>query len=154
MHRHQYPALAAALLMFTVAIVISSYKIVVEYEVLTDKFVPNLWVAAQADIEYLRFVNQLERHTFDAGGDEAQELATRLYIFGSRLPLLLEGSKSTHVRAVPGATELVQNLTATLDRLEPDILALRRGDAASYRAIYAALKPFESHSTSSSPTRC
>ena len=93
MQRHQYPALAAALLMFTVAIVISSYKIVVEYEVLTDKFVPNLWVAAQANIEYLRFVNQLERHTFDAGGDEAQELATRLYIFGSRLPLLLEGSE-------------------------------------------------------------
>ena len=143
MQRHQYPALAAALLLFTVAIVISSYKIVVEYEVLTDKFVPNLWVAAQANIEYLRFVNQLERHTFDAGGDEAQELATRLYIFGSRLPLLLEGSELTHVRAVPGATELVQNLTATLDRLEPDILALRRGDAASYRAIYAALKPFE-----------
>src|SRR4051812_16150477 len=143
MHRHQYPALAAALLMFTVAIVISSYKIVVEYEVLTDKFVPNLWVAAQADIEYLRFVNQLERHAFDAGGDEAQELATRLYIFGSRLPLLLEGSESTHVRAVPGATELVQSLTATLDRLEPDILALRRGDAAAYRTIYAALKPFE-----------
>src|SRR4051794_36287757 len=143
MQRHQYPALAAALLMFTVAIVISSYKIVVEYEVLTDKFVPNLWVAAQANIEYLRFVNQLERHAFDAGEDEAQELATRLYIFGSRLPLLLEGSESTHVRAVPGARETVEGLAATLDRLEPDILAVRRGDAAAYRAIYAALKPFE-----------
>src|SRR3954453_4580168 len=143
MHRHQYPALAAALLLFTAAIVISSYKIVVEYEVLTDKFVPNLWVAAQADIENLRFVNQLERHAFDAGEDEAQELAPRLYIFGSRLPLLLEGSESTHVRAVPGARETVEGLTATLDRLEPDILALRRGDAAAYRTIYAALKPFE-----------
>ena len=54
-----------------------------------------------------------------------------------------KAANSTHVRAVPGATETVQNLTATLDRLEPDILALRRGDAASYRAIYAALKPFE-----------
>src|SRR3954454_8762858 len=125
MQRHQYPALAAALLMFTVAIVISSYKIVVEYEVLTDKFVPNLWVAAQANIEYLRFVNQLDRHAFDAGGDEAQELATRLYIFGSRLPLLLEGSESTHVRAVPGARETVEVRGATLDRLQPDILALR-----------------------------
>ena len=143
MHRHQYPALAAALLLFTAAIVISSYKIVVEYEVLTDKFVPNLWVAAQAEIEYLRFVNQLERHAFDGGEDEAQELATRLYIFGSRLPLLLEGSESNHVRAVAGARQTVENLEATLDRLEPDVLALRRGDTAAYRAIYAALKPFE-----------
>src|SRR3954454_3317571 len=80
MQRHQYPALAAALLLFTAAIVISSYKIMVEYEVLTDKFVPNLWVAAQADIEYLRFVNQLERHAFDAGEDEAQELAPALHL--------------------------------------------------------------------------
>src|SRR3954449_12963589 len=143
MRRHQYPPLVVALLLFTVAIVVSSYKIVVEYQVLTDKFVPNLWVAAQADIEYLRFVNQLERHAFDAGGDEAQELATRLYIFGSRLPLLLEGSESTHVRAVPGARETVEGLTATLDRLEPDILALRRGAAAASRAFSAPLEPFE-----------
>ena len=61
----QYRALAAALLLFTAAILISSYDIVREYELITGKFVPNLWVAAQAEIEYFRFVNQLERHTFD-----------------------------------------------------------------------------------------
>ena len=138
----QYRALAAALLLFTAAILISSYHIVREYELITGKFVPNLWVAAQAEIEYFRFVNQLERHTFD-DADESQELATRLYIFGSRLPLLLQGSESDHVRAIAGASETVRQLSDTLDRLEPAIVALRRGDAEAYRAVYAALKPFE-----------
>src|SRR3954454_20319595 len=138
----QYRALAAALLLFTAAILISSYHIVREYELITGKFVPNLWVAAQAEIEYFRFINQLERHTFD-DAEESQELATRLYIFGGRLPLLLQGSESDHVRAIEGAPETVERLSDTLEQLEPAIVALRRGDAAAYRAIYAALKPFE-----------
>src|SRR3954454_514786 len=138
----QYRALAAALLLFTAAILISSYHIVREYELITGKFVPNLWVAAQAEIEYFRFINQLERHTFD-DAEESQELATRLYIFGSRPPLLLQGSESDHVRAIEGAPETVERLSDTLEQLEPAIVALRRGDAAAYRTIYAALKPFE-----------
>jgi diguanylate cyclase (GGDEF)-like protein/PAS domain S-box-containing protein len=138
----QYRALAAALLLFTAAILISSYHIVREYELITGKFVPNLWVAAQAEIEYFRFINQLERHTFD-DAEESQELATRLFIFGSRLPLLLQGSESDHVRAIEGAPETVERLSDTLEQLEPAIVALRRGDAAAYRTIYAALKPFE-----------
>src|SRR5689334_13963284 len=142
MRWRQYPALAAALLLFTAAILVSSYHIVREYELINGKFVPNLWVAAQAELEYLRFVNQLERHTFDDVPEE-QELATRLYIFASRLPLLLQGSESEHVRAVEGAPETIRRLSDTLERLEPDVVALRRGDAAAYRAIYAALAPFE-----------
>src|SRR5689334_14434618 len=142
MRRRQYPALAAALLLFAAAVLVSSYHIVREYELITGKFVPNLWVAAQAELEYLRFVNQLERHTFDDAREE-QELATRLYILASRLPLLLQGSESEHVRAIEGAPETIRRLGATLERLEPDILALRRGDAAAYRAIHAALAPFE-----------
>ena len=116
----QYRALAAALLLFTAAIVISSYHIVREYELITGKFVPNLWVAAQAEIEYFRFINQLERHTFDEA-EESQELTTRLFIFGSRLPLLLQGSESDHVRAIEGAPETIRQLSDTLEQLEPDI---------------------------------
>src|SRR5919199_898407 len=142
MRWQQYRTLAAALLLFTAAILISSYHTVREYELITDKFVPNLWVAAQAEVEYLRFVNQLERHAFDKA-EESQELATRLYVFASRLPLLLQGSESEHVRAIEGAPRTAEDLGATLERLEPSILALRRGDVAAYRAVYDALKPFE-----------
>ena len=48
-----------------------------------------------------------------------------------------------HVRAIEGAPETVERLSDTLEQLEPAIVALRRGDAAAYRTIYAALKPFE-----------
>src|SRR3954447_5000511 len=142
MRWRRYPALAAALLLFAAAVLVGSYHVVREYELITGKFVPNLWVAAQAELEYLRFVNQLERHTFDDVQEE-QELATRLYILASRLPLLLQGSESEHVRAIEGAPETIRQLSATLERLEPDVLALRRGDAAAYRTIHAALAPFE-----------
>src|SRR4051794_21940519 len=142
MRWRRYPALAAALLLFAAAVLVGSYHVIREYQLITGKFVPNLWVAAQAELEYLRFVNQLERHAFDDVQEE-QELATRLYILASRLPLLLQGSESEHVRAVEGAPETIRRLSDTLGRLEPDILALRRGDAATYRTIHAALAPFE-----------
>src|SRR3954468_12308529 len=124
------PPLPATLLLFAAAVLVGSYHVIREYQLITGKFVPNLWVAAQAELEYLRFVNQLERHAF-ADVQEEQELAPRLYILASRLPLLLQGSESEHVRAVEGAPETIRRLSDTLGRLEPDIVALRRGDAAA-----------------------
>lgn len=138
----RYRALAVSLLLFTTAIVVSSYKIIREYEIIANKFIPNLWAAAQAEIEFLRFLDQLNAHVHSKDA-ASNQLPVRLYILWSRLPLLLQGSEAEHVRAVPGAVRTIEELNATLERLEPAILALRKGDAASYQAIHAELKPFE-----------
>ncbi|MDF2973836.1 MAG: diguanylate cyclase, partial [Microvirga sp.] len=112
-----------------------------EYDLLTKKFIPNLWLAAQAEIEFLRFVDQLGRHAH--GSETNDDLSKRLYILWSRLPLLLQGSESEHVRAVDGAVHTIQKLSRTLEEIEPAILTLRRGDEATYREIYEALRRFE-----------
>ena len=134
--------IALAVLLFVITLLISSFRIVREYEFIGGKFIPNLWVAAQAEIEFLRFIDQLGAHVYRET-ENTDELAKRLYVLWSRLPLILQGSESEHVRAVSGAVQTIQALTATLERLEPSVLGLRKGDLATYREIYAALRPFE-----------
>ena len=134
--------IALAVLLFVITLLISSFRIIREYEFIGGKFIPNLWVAAQAEIEFLRFIDQLGAHVYRET-ENTDELAKRLYVLWSRLPLILQGSESEHVRAVSGAVQTIQALTATLERLEPSVLGLRKGDLATYSEIYVALRPFE-----------
>ena len=55
-------------------------------------------------------------------------MAKRLYILRSRLPLLLQGSELTHVRAVEGVVAFIEEFRDTVYALEPQILSLRKGD--------------------------
>src|SRR5690606_13148018 len=57
-------------------------------------------------------------------------------------PLLLQGSESQHVRAVPGAVHMITTLGATLMEIEDEVLSLEVGDAAGALAIYEKLEPF------------
>ena len=109
----QYRALAAALLLFTAAILISSYHIVREYELITGKFVPNLWVAAQAEIEYFRFVNQLERHTFDDAEESRRSSRPGSTSSAAAYRSCFKAANSDHVRAIEGAPETVERLSDT-----------------------------------------
>src|SRR5687767_11204612 len=127
MHAANNKAILAVLAVFTVAIAISSFRIVREYEFIGSKFIANLWVAAQAEIEFLRFVNQLE--ACESRKDATDDVVIRHYVLWSRLPLLLHGRESEHVRVIPGAVQTIQALTATLERLEPAILALENSNA-------------------------
>lgn len=137
----RYPALLVALIVFTTATAFSVYKIAREYEVITDKFVPNLWVAAQAEIEYLRFVNQLL--LTETGGD-AKRLKRRLAVLESRLPILLHGAESQNVRAVPGATETITDLAQELADLDERLAAATAQSLPDELArIRETIAPFE-----------
>ena len=57
---------------------------------------------------------------------DSDQLVERFYILWSRVPLLLTGSESVHVRAAEGAVRLIQELDQTLTALEQDILSLRK----------------------------
>jgi hypothetical protein len=145
----RYPALALALAVFSISIAFSTYKIWRDYELISAKFIPNLWVAAQAEIELLRFLNELHLFAHDETISDAEGPIKRLYILWSRLPILLGGSESTHVRAVDGAVQTIKNLDAALEELEPEILSLTRDNVGSYQHIYRALLSFEVPSTKS-----
>jgi diguanylate cyclase (GGDEF)-like protein/PAS domain S-box-containing protein len=137
-----YNALAVALLIFTTSVALSSYKIQREYDRINQRFIPNLWVAAQAEIEFYRFRDTLHIYIQKDSPDRIDQIAKRLHILMSRLPLLLQGSESTHVRAVEGAVAVIEDFRDTLDALEPQILSLRKGDTAAYLAIHDRLAPF------------
>jgi diguanylate cyclase (GGDEF)-like protein/PAS domain S-box-containing protein len=137
-----YNALIVALLIFSISVALSSYKIQREYERLNQRFIPNLWVAAQAELEFFRFRDALHLYMQEDSSHRGDEVVKRLHILMSRLPLLLQGSESTHVRAVEGAVALIEDFRDTLDALEPDILSLRKGEAAAYLAIFDRLTPF------------
>jgi diguanylate cyclase (GGDEF)-like protein/PAS domain S-box-containing protein len=137
-----YHALAVSLLIFTISIALSSFKIQREYDRINNRFIPNLWVAAQAEIEFYRFRDSLHIYIREESPDRIEAVAQRLHILMSRLPLLLQGSESTHVRAVEGAIGLIESFGDTLGALEPEILALRKGDIGAYLRIQSRLAPF------------
>ena len=137
-----YNALAVALLIFSISVALSSYKIQQEYQRLNQKFIPNLWVAAQAELEFYRFRDALHLYMQEDSQPRGDEVAKRLHILMSWLPLLLQGSELTHVRAVEGAVALIVDFRSTLDALEPHILSLRKGETAAYLAVYDQLTRF------------
>jgi PAS domain S-box-containing protein len=141
--RKGHPVLAVVLLVFSCSIAFSTYKIVREYELINKRFIPNLWVAAQAEIELLRFMNELHLYARAETANDADDLIKRLYILLSRMPILLGGSESEHVRAIEGAIATISELEAALERLEPQILSLAKGDLDAYQAIYRGLLPFQ-----------
>jgi diguanylate cyclase (GGDEF)-like protein len=140
--RKGYKALALALLVFSTSIASSGYKIHLEYGRITKKFLPSLWSAAQAEIELLRLLNALNRFVREDAPVDSDQLVERFYILWSRVPLLLSGTESVHVRAAEGAVQLIQQLDQTLTALEQDILSLQKGDYASYYRIHADLQRY------------
>ena len=137
--RKGYKALAVALLVFTTSIASSGYKIHLEYGRITKKFLPSLWAAAQAEAELLRFLDTLNRYVSEDTAVDSDQLQERFYILWSRLPLLLTGSESAHVRAAEGAVQVIEELDQTLTELEPKVLALRKGDYTSYHQIHDSI---------------
>ena len=112
--RKGYKALALALLVFSTSIASSGYKIHLEYGRITKKFLPSLWSAAQAEIELLRLLDALNRFVREDAPTDSDQLVERFYILWSRIPLLLTGTESVHVRAAEGAVQLIHQLDQTL----------------------------------------
>jgi len=137
-----YNTLAVALLVFTTSIALSSYAIQREYHRINQRFIPNLWVAVQAEIEFYRFRDALHIYIQENSPDQIDQVTKRLHILMSRMPLLLQGSESNHVRAVEGAVAVIEDLRDTLEALEPEVLALRKGDVANYFKLFERLEPF------------
>jgi diguanylate cyclase (GGDEF)-like protein/PAS domain S-box-containing protein len=137
-----YNTLVVALLVFTTSIALSAYAIQREYHRINQKFIPNLWVAVQAEIEFYRFRDTLHVYIQKDSPDQIDQVTKRLHILMSRMPLLLQGSESNHVRAVEGAVAVIEDFRDTLEALEPEVLALRKGDVVTYLEILERLVPF------------
>ncbi len=101
------------------------------------------WLAVQAQTEYLRFVDVLDRYGLGDPAVSREMLVQRFEIFWSRLPLMLAGDESKLLRTLPGMAETVEEMVAGLEAVEPAVMELRRGDAAALAEIRAQIAPFE-----------
>ena len=94
----------------------------------------SLWMASRAEFELQRLLVTLDRYAMGRTDVDHQEVLRRFEIFWSRLPLLAEGADSASIRSLEGAATVPQ-MIAQLERLEPAVRALRRGDRVAYRPI-------------------
>ena len=137
-----YLGLGLAVLAFVVSLSWSINSLSVQEEILQSSTSSGGLTAVQAEVEFLRLLETLDRYRLGDQRVTHDDLAIRFEIFWSRLPIILKGTGSEPLRAIPGLSEAVQGMLATLEALEPKLLALLPGDDPAYRDIHGALLPF------------
>ena len=94
-----------------------------------------LWIAAQLETEFMRFLGALDRYAANRDQLESEDLRRRFDILISRLPMFLEGRTGKLFGHVSGAQDSVRSLQATIERLEEDVLAYARGGSVDYGVL-------------------
>ena len=130
-----YGLLTAALVVFTVSLVLSFHKVREQQETILKVSRETRWNALQADYELQRLLRALDAYALGYGDVDREALVERLDIFWSRMPLLVEGSDGELITAMSDAESVVPRVVAELEAIEPDLLALEPDDRAAQRAI-------------------
>lgn len=127
--RMQFVVPAAALLIFVCALAVSFYSLKRGHvEVLSGNKENLSWTAAQAEVEVLRFVTELERFGRGDADTSREEIVQRLDILWSRLGLFTEGEVGRRLLAFPDAERRIEEIFTILRQEEAAITALQRGD--------------------------
>jgi diguanylate cyclase (GGDEF)-like protein len=134
----RYRLLALAVLVFTGCLLFSFHRIKQQHEIELREVDTSMWLASRAEYQLQRLLSTLDRYALGRPEVDHDQLLARFEIFWSRLPLLIEGVDSESIQTVPGAAA-VPGLIAELERLEPQVTALRPGDRAAYMEIAESL---------------
>ncbi len=137
----RYGLLAFTLLVFTACLLFSFHRIRQQHETELRDVDVSLWMASRAEFELQRLLVALDRYAMGRDDVDHQEVLKRFEIFWSRLPILAQGRDSASIRSLEGSATVPQ-MVAQLERLEPAVRALRRGDRAAYRPISDQLQSF------------
>ncbi|NKC32984.1 putative bifunctional diguanylate cyclase/phosphodiesterase [Falsiroseomonas selenitidurans] len=99
----------------------------------------SIWFTTQALVEVHRFRTALLRYDRGDPQMDPEALSLRYEILLSRLPLL-EGAEEAVTRSLQDNVDVVLGLQASLEQIEPDILALQPGDTARLTRVEAAVE--------------
>ena len=135
-----YTLLGIVMLAFSISMILS-FNNLRKYEKLAQSEVTDAtWVIYQAEIELTRFLNSLDIFMY---GDPTiyshQDVVERMEIFWSRLPLFLEGQEGRKLAKIGNTQSAARSALDVLERMEPRVLALKRGDREEYLKIRAEL---------------
>jgi len=128
------------MLAFSVSMILS-FNNLRKYEKLAQSEVTDAtWVIYQAEIELTRFLNSLDVYMYgDPSIYSREDVIERMEIFWSRLPLFLEGREGRKLAKIGNTQEAARKALDVLERMEPRVSTLERGDAKEYLAIRAEL---------------
>jgi signal transduction histidine kinase len=135
-----YSLLGVIMLAFSISMILS-FNNLRKYEKLAQSEVTDAtWIIYQAEIELTRFLNSLDVYMY--GGAEVfshEDVVERMEIFWSRLPLFLEGREGRKLANIGNTQKSARMALDVLERMEPRVLALKRGDIEEYLEIRAEL---------------
>ena len=141
-HDWSYGFFAVAVVVFALCMVLSLGRIKASHITEASISAANQWGVAQANYELLRLVNTLDAYVTGTLEVTRDDLVERFDIFWSRLPLLVEGSDGHRIVQISGAAEIVPGLRDRLQRLEPELLAIRAGDRGAHLRLREDLLTF------------
>lgn len=143
MRRYLGHILAAAVLTaFVAAGAYSFSRMTAQYGLFMDYFRTGNWIATQANFEYLRLVEAISSYYADPSPEAREQILTRLDLFWSRLPLVLEGEEGLKIRGLTGAAEMIQRIIADLPALESKLQAIDGTSALDYRSAIAQVETY------------
>ena len=128
-------------LVIVVCIATSTYslhKLIQGGQALSQMPLDRLWVVSQAEFEYQRLLNALDRHALDQSPNP-DDVQLRLEILWSRLLLTVGGRYAQSLHEIENFQAASNAVIATLESLEPEILALPQGNWTAYAPVRAAL---------------
>jgi len=131
-----YTLLGVIMLAFSVSMILS-FNNLRKYEQLAQaEITDTTWVIYQAEFELTRFLYSLDIYMY---GDESlvsrDDVIERMEIFWSRLPLFLEGREGRRLAKVGNTQEAARAAIDVLERMEPEVQALERGDRERFLKI-------------------
>lgn len=131
-----YSLLGVIMLAFSVSMILS-FNNLRKYEKLAQSEVTDAtWIIYQAEIELTRFLNSLDIYMFgDPSVYSHEDVIERMEIFWSRLPLFLEGREGRKLSKIGDTQKAARSALDVLERMEPKVLGLERGDTEAYLVI-------------------
>ncbi|BDY03475.1 EAL domain-containing protein [Ferrimonas sp. YFM] len=140
MKRFKLLVLTCVVLLFAFSSVISSQRHSQMTNLLSLSMKTVSWSAAELEMELIRLQHAFRRVALsDLPADEAR---LRFEIFWSRVEVLAVGEEARDFRGHPGVEQLLQELRASLTRMDSQVMALSDGDVSALELL-TQLAPME-----------
>ena len=135
--------LVLAIVLLAISLTVGFERLRSEQRAIDQRNEIDSWLVANVELEFLRLENALESYASSIGPTTHEELVERLDIFWSRLPILLHGSEAERLRSIEGFQREIEGIQATMELLEPALMALKKDDAQTFQMIRAELRKVE-----------
>ncbi|MSO92194.1 MAG: PAS domain S-box protein [Rhodospirillales bacterium] len=137
-----YVGLGLAALVLTGSMLWGLHRLSIRDDIVFASESTGTWIAVQAELEYWRLLDAVERYGHGDPALDHDQLIQRFEIFWSRLPLILKGKEAELLRTIEGVPAKIEAMLAGIEALEPRLRTLQHGDFGSLHEIREALAPF------------